>query len=176
MNGDRKDVDNTRALFRKEFPGEVWRLMRMKRVCTVLVYAVALVFGVSAVAQEGHPLKGTWYGDFGTESERHDLTVVMDWDGREVTGVVHPGPNAIPIKSVVMDITPAIPAEEGENSTTGTPPVFEVRFEVDVPNVAGGTDSFVFEGRIFNPVPSNRRIAGTWTCDGETGSFQIRRL
>ena len=147
----------------------------MNSVRSITVLVAMLLVAAAATAQEGHPLKGTWYGDFGTDSDRHDLTVVLDWDGSEVTGVIHPGPNQIAIRSAVLDITPGIPAAEGENSTTGTPPEFRVRFEVDVPTV-NGTDSFRFEGQIFNPVAGNRRIVGTWTCAGESGSFQIRRL
>lgn len=150
--------------------------MRMKSIRLLILFALVLSAALSAVAQEGHPLKGTWYGDFGTGADRHDLTVLLDWDGRQVTGFVNPGPDRVPIKSAVMDITPAIPAAEGERSTEGTPPEFHVRFEVDAPNAAGGTDSFVFEGMIFNPVAGNRRILGTWTCGNESGNFQIRRL
>jgi len=150
--------------------------MRMKAVGSLVLCGVLAAWVLPVQAQEGHPLKGTWYGDFGTESERHDLTILLDWDGQRVTGVIHPGPDAIPIRSAVMDITPGVPAPEGRSSVTGTPPEFRVRFEVDAPNSAGGVDRFRFEGQIFNPVAGNRRIVGTWTCGDESGSFQIRRL
>jgi len=126
---------------------------------------------VTAVAQEGYPLAGTWYGDYGTASQKSDLTVVMKWDGKSVTGTVNPGPNAIPIKSAVMDITPGKPAPEGRNSTTGIPPVFKVHLEFNAP---GGPT--VFEGTIQNPVAGNRRISGTWTRGAERGTFQLRHL
>lgn len=150
--------------------------MRMKTLNSSLLAVVIFALALPLAGQEGHPLKGTWYGDFGTETERHDLTVILDWKGREVTGIVNPGPGEVPIRSAVLDITPGIPAAEGENSTTGTPPKFHVRFEVDAPNGSGGTDAFRFEGEIFNPVAGNRRIVGTWTCGDEHGTFQIRRL
>lgn len=128
------------------------------------------------MAQEGYPLTGTWYGDWGTDTQRHDLTVILDWDGREASGLVQPGPDPVPIKSVVMEVTPAVPAPEGEPSTSGTPPQFHVRFEIEAPNASGGIDDFVFEGEIFNAIAGNRRIRGTWTCGDERGTFQIRRL
>ena len=149
--------------------------MRMKSIRLFILFVAVLSLSVPAVAQEGHPLKGAWYGDFGTGANRHDLTVVLDWEGGRVTGIVNPGPDALPIKTVVLDITPAIPAAEGQSSTEGTLPEFHVRFEVDAPG-AGGTDAFVFEGMISNPVAGNRRILGTWTCGDESGNFQIRRL
>jgi hypothetical protein len=75
-----------------------------------------------------------------------------------------------------MDITPGKPASEGQPSTTSTPPVFQVRFEVDKPNATDGTALSVFEGTIRNPVAGNRRIIGTWTRGGERGTFELRRL
>jgi hypothetical protein len=148
--------------------------MRMKSVRAFIL--LASLPCLAAAAQEGYPLAGTWYGDYGTGSQKRDLTIIMKWDGSTVTGIVNPGPNATPIKSAVMDITPGKPAPEGRNSTTGTPPVFKVHLEFDATNAAGGTDRIVFEGTIQNPVAGNRRIAGTWTRGGERGTFQLRRL
>jgi hypothetical protein len=147
--------------------------MRMKSVRAFILFVSVACLVVTARAQEGYPLAGTWYGDYGTGSQKSDLTVIMKWDGKSVTGIVNPGPNAIPIKSAVMDITPGKPAPEGRNSTTGIPPVFKVHLEFDAPGAAGPT---VFDGTIQNPVAGNRRISGTWTRGGERGTFQLRHL
>lgn len=133
----------------------------------IVVIAAALSMATGATAQEGHPLAGTWYGAYGTTSQDRDLTVIMKWDGKTVTGSINPGPNAKPLTSVAMDITPGKPAPQGRDSTEGTPPVFRVRFDVD---------GIAFEGTIQNPVAGNRRITGTWTRGNERGTFQIRRL
>ena len=150
--------------------------MRMTSVGACILIAAAMALGAPAGAQEGHPLAGTWYGDYGTGSQKHDLTVILKWDGRNVTGTINPGPNASPIRSAVMDITPGKPAPEGQNSTTGIPPTFHVRFDVDLPDAAGGKERVLFEGTIENPVAGNRSITGTWTRGTERGTFQIRRL
>jgi hypothetical protein len=126
-----------------------------------------VVLGFAVAAQEGHPLAGTWYGDYGTAGQKNDLTVIMKWDGKSVTGTINPGAKATPIRSVVMNITPGKPAPEGRGSTEGTPPIFHVRIEAD---------GMIFEGDILNPVAGNRRITGTWTRGNEKGSFQLRRL
>ena len=61
---------------------------------------------VSGIAQEGHPLTGTWSGDWGpTTSQRNHLTFVMNWDGKNVTGTINPGPDSIPVGSVLLDVT-----------------------------------------------------------------------
>ena len=45
----------------------------------LFVVAAALLF------QEGHPLVGSWHGNWGSdEKNRSDFTVVMDWDGKTI--------------------------------------------------------------------------------------------
>ena len=138
------------------------------RICLCLVvFAAALLSAVGAVAQEGHPLAGTWYGEYTTGKQATDLTVIMTWDGKSVTGLINPGPNSKPLTSVVMDITPGKPAPQGQQSTSGIPPVFKVRVEVD---------GITFEGTIKNPVAGNRQLIGTWKRGNQSGTFHIRRV
>ena len=137
---------------------------------------VVLALGIATAAQEGHPLTGTWYGEYGSGRQRIDLTIVMKWDGKAVSGTINPGPNAIPLAAAVLDITPGKPAPEGQDSTTGIPPKFHVRIEADLPDAGGNKARVVFQGDIQNPVAGNRRIEGTWTRGTEKGTFQIRRL
>ena len=141
--------------------------MRLNAVRALILLTGAMMLAVAVAAQEAYPLAGTWYGDYVAGAQKRDLTVIMKWDGKNVTGLINPGPSASPIKSVVMDITPGKPAPEGQNSTTGIPPVFKVRFEVD---------GILFEGTLQNPVAGNRTITGNWTRGSERGTFQIRRL
>ena len=141
--------------------------MRMTSVRVWILAVAVIALAVGAAAQEGYPLAGTWYGDFATGNQKNDLTVIMKWDGKSVTGLINPGPNSRPITSAVMTITPGKAAAEGQRSTEGIPPLFHVRFEVD-----GRT----FEGILQNPVAGNRRLTGTWTRGAEKGTFQIRRL
>jgi hypothetical protein len=43
-----------------------------------------LIVGESLIAQEGHPLTGTWHGDWGpTPTHRNDVTLVIDRDGKK---------------------------------------------------------------------------------------------
>lgn len=141
-------------------------MIRRHALRAVLVAAAVTLAGPMD-AQEGHPLSGTWYGAYVSGTEKHDLTVIMKWDGKAVTGSINPGPDSKPIKTAVLTITPGKAAPEGQNSTQGTPPVFEVRFEVD---------GMTFDGTIQNPVAGNRRITGNWSRGNARGTFQIRRL
>ena len=141
----------------------------MKLTLCRLIVAAALVSVamVTAAAQEAYPLTGTWYGDYSTGSQKTDLTVIMKWDGKSVSGLINPGPNSKPLTSVVMDITPGKPAPQGQQSTTGIPPAYKVRFEAD---------GITFEGTLRNPVAGNRQLTGTWKRGAQSGSFQLRRL
>ena len=141
--------------------------MRVKSVRECSFFVASMMVAVAVAAQEGHPLTGTWYGEYGAGNQKNDLTVIMKWDGRNVTGSINPGPKSTPLTSAVLDITPGKPAPQGQNSTTGKPPIFNVRFEVD---------GMTFVGTIQNPVAGNRRIVGTWSRGNEKGTFQIRRL
>lgn len=132
--------------------------MRVKSACLIFVLAV-LALTASAVAQEGHPLSGTWYGEFGmTRADRNDLTVILKWDGKAVSGIVNPGPSTIQVKTATLDSSK-----------------WMVHFEADAKNKAGGMDHFVFDGKLENVVSFNRTITGTWTCGTTKGDFRIQR-
>jgi len=153
----------------------------MKVVRLISFVAVVLVLTTATIAQEGHPLTGTWYGDFGSSSaKRNDLTVILKWDGQSASGLVNPGPGAVPIKTVRMDVKlgdgRAQGQRGGENAGPPIPPQFLVHFEVDAKNKAGGMDHFVFDGKVENPVAGNRTIVGSWTCGNQKGDFRLRRM
>ncbi|HET9216464.1 MAG TPA: hypothetical protein VFR18_05770 [Terriglobia bacterium] len=77
-----------------------------------LVVACLMVFGVvagAALAQEGHPIKGSWLGDYGpNKTTRTPVFLIMDWDGKNITGMINPGTDNIPIK--IATLTPPTPA------------------------------------------------------------------
>ncbi len=153
----------------------------MKFARLFFIFALLIAAAVSVAAQEGHPLTGTWYGDFGmTAGQRNDLTVILKWDGSNVSGMVNPGPNVVPIKSARMDVKLGTPAQRGERGgqggTPATPSQFFVHFEVDAKSKSGAMDHFVFDGKIENPVAGNRTMVGTWTCGNTKGDFRLRRL
>src|SRR5947207_670525 len=51
-----------------------------------------IAIAVPVLAQEGHPLVGSWHGDRGSgPAGRTDVTLIMDWDGAALTGIVNPG-------------------------------------------------------------------------------------
>lgn len=144
--------------------------MRITIVRALILVTALVALGVRTTAQEGHPMTGTWYGDYGSGSAKKDLTFVMKWDGTAVTGLLNPGAGATPIKSVVLDILPGKAGSRSLNNPEGpeaVPPVFNVKIQVG---------DLVLDGKMLNPVGGNRSIVGTYTKGAEKGPFQIKHL
>jgi hypothetical protein len=48
------------------------------------VLLACMALAVSGLAQQGHPLTGTWTGDWGpTPTQHNQVTLVLDWDGKQ---------------------------------------------------------------------------------------------
>jgi hypothetical protein len=113
-------------------------------------------------AQEGFPLVGTWYGDWGGPSrqERHDVTIVMTWDGKLIGGTIDPGPDAVPFKTATLD------------SSTWT-----VHIEAERPAKAANAPAvhYVIDGKLANLGSYNRTLSGTWTNGTAKGDFKLTR-
>src|SRR5258708_6586486 len=76
---------------------------RLLRLCCLLS---GILVAAPALAQEGHPAKGTWVGYWGPTAAQNRVVIVLDYDGKNLTGAVNPGSNAVPIKLARLDITP----------------------------------------------------------------------
>lgn len=135
----------------------------MMHARTIARIAVSLVVGVllmlPAVAQEGHPMAGSWVGDWGpTKDQRTRVVVVMDWNGKELVGTVNPGPNGAPIKVARVD-----------------PNEWRLHVEADGKDAQGRPVSYVIDGAIDDLGTYNRSIVGTCTVGGVKGDISITR-
>ena len=111
------------------------------------------------LAQQGHPLSGTWSGDWGpTPTQRNQVTLVLNWDGKNVTGQINPGPDSIPIASVFLDVT---------NWT--------VRIEADTKDQSGKPVHIAAEGRLEDIASYHRTLSGAWTQGATKGTFKLTR-
>ena len=112
--------------------------------------------GVPTFAQQGHPLTGTWTGDWGaTSTQRNHISLVLNWDGKNVTGLINPGPDSIPIASVLLNV----------DSWT-------VRIEADTKDHKTHISA---EGKLVDLGSYHRTIKGSWTQSGTKGDFKITR-
>ena len=130
----------------------------MRRVAAVLACLLAGA-AVAVMAQEGHPLTGTWHGDYGASpTQRTQVVFLMHWDSKKVEGKVNPGSNSTPLKVATLDASK-----------------WMVHFEADVKDQAGKTMPMVFDGKLENVGSYNRTITGTWTSGSQKGDFKLTR-
>jgi hypothetical protein len=114
--------------------------------------ALGLTLGlVSFVsAQEGHPVKGSWIGEWeGNTTHGESVLMVMNWDGEEITGIINPGTDNIEIDSATLN-----------------PDDWSLHIEAD---------GYVLDGTFARLELPNRSIAGTWRNGGASGDFEIVR-
>jgi hypothetical protein len=132
----------------------------MRVPAIVLTFIVASLVAVSpAMAQEGHPLKGSWLGNWGpSEDHTNSIIIVMDWDGEEITGVINPGTDDIPIQNASLN-----------------PDGWVVHLEATTQNRSGQTLNYVIEGTIEGLPFNSRSITGTWRHQNASGPFEITR-
>lgn len=104
----------------------------------------------TAIAQEGHPIKGSWIGEWeGNAALGESLLMVMNWDGKDITGIINPGTDNLEIKTATLN-----------------PDDWSVHIE------AG---DYTLDGKFARLELPNRSISGTWSSAGKTGSFEIVR-
>lgn len=116
---------------------------------------LGLAIAAVAAAQQGHPLTGTWSGDWGpSATERHQVTLVMNWDGKNITGLMNPGPQEIPLSNVFVDVTNWTMRIEAETK--------------DKMHISA-------EGTLQDLGSYHRFITGTWKQGAMTGDFKITR-
>jgi len=124
------------------------------------VVAIVLSLVGAARAQEGFPLVGTWYGDWGpTPQQRHDVTIIMTWDGKSIGGTVDPGPDAVPFKTATLDSSNWTVHIEAERPAKGSSPAMH----------------YVIDGMLNNLGSYNRTFSGTWTQGAAKGDFKLTR-
>ena len=115
---------------------------------TIIIFTLLVASFAStapAIAQEGHPLKGSWVGTWGpSKLHDNDLLVVLSWDGKAVSGQVNPGTDDAKIKTASL-------------------------------NPEGWLVHMEFDGKIDGLAFRNRTISGTWKGGGESGQFKLQR-
>jgi hypothetical protein len=124
-----------------------------------VVGAACLAAMASVAAQEGHPLVGSWHGDRGVNARsRTDVTLIMDWDGTQVTGLVNPGFEHMALHNAKL------------NAKDWT-----VHFEIESKDGAGRAVRCMVDGKIDKLGSDTRTLTGTWVCGAVKQNFKLTR-
>jgi len=122
------------------------------------LFLLCLGIVVPGIAQQGHPLTGTWHGDWGvTPTERSQLTVVMTWDGKAAKAVINPGPNST------------------EGAVALDPVNWTVRIEADIKDAGGKPVHLLADGKMEDMGSYHRTISGSWRQGTANGNFKLTR-
>jgi len=120
---------------------------------------MALAVALPASAQFGHPLKGSWTGDWGTSREnRTHVVLELNWDGKAITGTINPGPNSVQMQKATLD-----------------PDTWAVHFEADGKDASGKTVHYAIDGKLENIGAYQRVITGTWVQGATKGNVKVVR-
>ena len=112
-----------------------------------------------AAAQEGHPLKGSWLGTWKDNAALgDDLILILDWDGKAITGMINPGTDNIPVGKATLE-----------------PNGWNVTIEADAKDKSGAALHYVIEATIENLELPNRSLVGTWRNQRGRGAFEASR-
>ena len=115
-----------------------------------------LVVAASGFAQKAgvDPLSGTWVGDWGpSPQDRNQVTVELKWDGKNLTGTVNPGPDAVALTKATFD-----------------PKTSAVHFEADAKNRRGNPIHYLIDGKV-----EKGTMTGAWSHDNRKGDFKITK-
>ena len=121
-------------------------------------FLAALAAAIPILAQEGHPLTGTWHGEWSSGAQKDNVVMFLKWDNKNIVGTINPGPRAMPIKVATLD------AEK-----------WMVHMEADGKDRAGNAIHVVVDGKLDNIGSYNRTITGTWTQGTMKANLKITR-
>jgi hypothetical protein len=132
----------------------------MKRLITMAAATLlALCTLAPSGAQEGHPLKGSWLGEWQGNSVHGDnILLILDWDGKAITGMINPGTDNMPVGRASLE-----------------PNGWVVRLEAEGKDKDGSAVRYVIEGKLENLELPNRSINGTWSSNKGRGTFTASR-
>jgi hypothetical protein len=133
----------------------------MRAFICIVALAGALALPTVLQAQFGHPLKGQWSGEWGPKDKPNRLLLNFDWNGKEITGVINPGPNAAVVKSVVFDYS--------------NPSAWGVKITAEGKDASGKPVPVSVDGKLENIGAYMKHFHGTWNQGGQKGEFAVTR-
>ena len=128
--------------------------MRIKLVVLAVFFLLTSALAGMVIAQEGHPIKGTWRGTITTGSTTRPLLIIMDYDGENITGMINPGRSSYRFSSSELDASNWL-------------------FKADATTREGVEISM--QATLQDIGARNRFLEGAWSEGGSTYPFKVTR-
>jgi len=142
--------------------------MQSRAVRLIAIIAM-LALSAPVFAQWGHPLKGSWSGEWWLKKgDENRVLLDFDWDGKTLKGMLNPGTDNAAMQNLTLQ-TPPI-----DNVSKAMDP-WLLHFEADVKDSSGKAVHYVVDGKMQNLGSYNRFITGTWMAGAQKGEFKVVR-
>jgi hypothetical protein len=119
-----------------------------------------LALPATAFAQFGMPLAGQWSGAYGSKQENR-LLLNLDWNGKELTGLINPGPTAATVKTTTIDYS--------------NPEAWKVKITAEGKDAAGKVVPITIDGTLENIGVYYKIFRGTWQQGAVKSPFVVTR-
>ena len=134
-------------------------------VCLVVVLAIV----IPAVAQFGHPLKGSWSGEWWLKKgDENRILLDFDWDGKTLKGMLNPGTDNVNMQNLTLQPPPISDVSKAMDP-------WALHFEADVKDASGKVTRVVVDGKLQNIGAYSKFITGTWSVGGQKAEFKVIR-
>jgi hypothetical protein len=147
----------------------------MLRKCLPVVGLLAcVVVAVPVLAQFGHPLKGSWSGEWRENATtEHRILLEFAWEGKYnsnseggvLSGTLNPGTDSAPLTNLKLTPPP------GGVANADAP--WELHFETTLKDAAGNPVKVVADGFLENIGAYKRFIHGSWQQGNRKGPFRV---
>ena len=125
----------------------------------IRIFALIALVCTGLLAQEGHPMKGTWHGTWGpNDKERTSVTLVLDWDGDNVTGIMNPGLRTSKVENATLD-----------------PAGWKFHMESNYKDRSGTVTRVIIDAHLEEVTNVRRQLVGTYTLGAQKGDFKAVR-
>ena len=143
------------------------RMIRL--ICAIAILAIA----APLFAQFGHPLKGSWSGEWWVKKgDENRILLDFDWDGKALKGVLNPGTDNSTLQNLTLQTPPINDVSKGMDP-------WLLHFEADTKDAKGNSTMIVADGTMRDVGLPGRSMVGAWTqtSGGKTvkGDFRISR-
>jgi len=141
------------------------RSAMLRLVCILAVF----VIGTPSFAQFGHPLKGSWSGEWSLKKgDENRILLDFDWDGKALKGVLNPGTDNLTLQNLTLQPPPITDVSKAMDP-------WMLHFEADVKDASGKVTRLVVDGKLQNIGAYARFITGTWSLGGQKAEFKVTR-